>query len=145
MKNKYDALSKILKDEKERKNRIRNVVEFEEGGNSLERRQNLEQQWKENRLKENLRMNKQFLQEQIKFKMEQDKFEKDLEINQATQMNMKAQEELDREAKKQENERKRRLKHKDDLRTQMNSKTDPYGSMTHQERLMNKDKLDYDE
>jgi hypothetical protein len=138
---KFNALNKILQDEHERKNRIRNIAGFEEGLNDFEHKKQLEDQWKENRLKVNLKDNKKYLQEQINYKKEKSKFERDLEQDLADQMNKKAREELEIEATNQENHRKRRLQNKDELRTQMNFKDNGVTKMTEQERLMNKDKL----
>lgn len=139
---KFDALNKILVEENERKNRVKNYKEFEEGVNSLEKKKKLDEQLKENRLKENLRMNKNYLREQMKNKQEHDAFERDLEQTQAKQMNLKAQEELDKEAKRHQADRQKRIQHKDELKTQMNFKPNPYAHMTEQERRMNRDRLD---
>lgn len=139
---KLESLNKILVEEQERKNRMRNIAQFEEGLNNLEHKRSLEEQWKENRLKENLKMNRNYLEEQIKFKREQSKFEKDLELTQAELMNKKARLELEQESKKKENSRMNRVKHKQELYNQINVKKDVTHTMSEQERLLNKEKLD---
>lgn len=139
---KFDALNKILNEENERKNRVKNYAEFEQGVNSIDRKQVLSEQLKENRLRENLRVNKTYLEEQIKFKHQQDKFEREREKNEARLMNMKAKEELDKESKRHHADRLKKIQYKDELKTQMNFKNDPYENMTEQERRMNRDMLD---
>jgi len=139
---KFEALNKILDHENERKNRVKNYAEFEEGVNSLEKKQHLSEQLNQNRLKERLRNNRNYLEEQINFKKRQNRFEKDLELNAAKQMNDKAQEELNREAERHQDQRFKCMKHNDELKTQMNFKQDQFTLMTEQERKMNRDKLD---
>lgn len=139
---KVDTLSKILRQEQDRINRIRNIGEFEYGESKLDHKHKLEEQWKENRLKERQKQNKDYLQEQIKFKEQHAKFEKDIEQDLADKINKKAQEELEKETKKkQEAERRRAKKYKDELKTQINFKHEQHPTMTEQERLMNKEKL----
>ena len=138
---KFEALNKILKEEYERKEKIKNYAEFENGVNAYDHKQKLNEQLKENRLKDNLRTNKNFLEEQIKLKRLQDKFEKDMDLSEAKKMNMKAQEELDKEAIRLEKDRLKRLKHKDELKNQMNLKGSANLHMTEQERLINKNLL----
>lgn len=139
---KFEALNKILKEEHERKEKIKNYAEFEEGVNAYDQKQKLNEQLKENRLKDNLRTNKNFLEEQIKIKKQQDRFEKDMDLSEAKKMNIKAQEELDKEAIRLEKERQKRIKHKDDLKDQMNYKQGANPHMTEQERLINKNLLE---
>lgn len=139
---KFDALNKVLEQENIRKNRVKNYAEFEEGVNSLERKNILSTQLKENRLKENLKVNRNYLEEQINFRKKQEKFEKDINLNQAKQMNLKAQEELERDAQRQQQQRIKRIEHTNQLKTQMDFKPDPYANMTEQERRMNKEKLE---
>lgn len=139
---KFDALNKVLEHENIRKNRVKNYAEFEEGVNSLERKNILSTQLKENRLKENLKVNRNYLEEQINFRKKQEEFEKDINLNQARQMNLKAQEELERDAHRQQQQRIKRIEHTNQLKTQMDLKPDPYANMTEQERRMNKEKLE---
>jgi colicin import membrane protein len=138
---KFEALNKILNEENDRKDRARNYAEFEEGVNSLERRQKHDQELKDNRLKERLKNNRMYLEEQIQFKKSQNRFEKDIEQTQAIQMNRKAEEELEREAKRNQEQRKKRVQHNKELKTQMIFKDEPLHGMTEQEKRMNKDKL----
>ena len=137
---KFDALNKILEQEHIRTNKVRNYAEFEEGVNSLERKNKLDSDWKENRLKENLRMNRNFLEEQIKYRKKQERFEKDLALNQARAMNDKAQQELENETQRMKDLRKKRIEFNNELKTQMNFRENV--SMTEQERLLNKQKLE---
>jgi hypothetical protein len=139
---KVDALSKILDQENKHKNRVKNYAGFEQGVNNLERKQILSSQLKEIRLKEDLRTNKHFLEEQISFRKKQERFEKNVDLNQAKQMNLKAQEELDKDVKRQEQRKVKRLEYTNELRTQIDHKDDPYSHMTDQERRMNRDKLE---
>jgi hypothetical protein len=141
-KKKVDALSKILDQENKHKNKIKNYAGFEQGVNNLERKQILSNQLKEIRLKEDLRTNKHFLEEQISFRKKQQKFEKNVDLNQAKQMNLVAQEELDKDVKRQEQRKVKRIEYTNELRTQIDHKDDPYSHMTEQERRMNKDKLE---
>lgn len=139
---KFDALNKILHEENERKNKIKNYAQFEQDSNGLEKKQMLNEQLKENKLKADYRNNRKFLEEQIKLRKDQEKFEKDFDRNAARLMNIKAQEELDKEAERNASERQKRLKNKNELRTQMDFKSDPFANMTEQERLLNRDRLE---
>lgn len=65
-----------------------------------------------------------------------------MDLTEAKKLNIKAQEELDKEAIRLEKERQKRLKHKDDLKDQMNYKQTANPHMTEQERLINKNLLD---
>lgn len=132
----------VMAAENYRTNKIKNYKAFEEGVNSLERKQKLDEERKKVRQKETQRINRSYLKEQMKFKEEHDKFEKELALNQAKQMNQKAQDELEREAKRQFEQRQKRVEHMDQLKTQMNFKANPYAGMTEQERLLNKEKLE---
>lgn len=139
---KFDALNRILKEEHERESRIKNYSKFEEGTNAYDHKQKLSEQLKENRLKENLKNNRKVLEEQIKYKEQHERFEKDLERSEAKRMNMKAKEELDKEADRMEKHRLKRLENKEELKNQITYKANPLTTMTEQERRMNKDRLD---
>lgn len=83
----------------------------------INKNQRVEQQ-KQMRYQDNIKSNLNFLQEQIKMRKEQERFEKDAEKKQADLMNKKALDELEKEAKRNEDLRRKRIQHKDDLRNQ---------------------------
>jgi len=106
---------------------------------------------------ENQKSNLIFLQEQMKFRKEAERFEKETALRQAKMMNMTAQEEIERENKRNKEQKMRRIKNKDELKTQgrLNSngnngvigiekkmKKDQFRNMTEQERLMNRERLE---
>ena len=70
------------------------------------------------RYQEDLKSNLNVLQEQIKFRKDTEKFEKDASLNQAKIMNRNAEEELEKETKRNREQRMKRIKHKDDLKNQ---------------------------
>lgn len=121
---KFDALTKILERENEKKNKARNYTEFEEGDNKLDKKNDKDQQKKRIKHQEDVRSNLDFLQEQIKFRKEKEKFERDAELKQANIMNKRALDELEIEAARNQDMRKKRIQHKNELKTQ--GRIDPY-------------------
>lgn len=115
---KFDALTKILDQENERKNRVRNYTEFEDSPNQMDKKNLRDQEKKRLRQQEDLKSNVNFLQEQIKFRKQQEKFEKDAELKQAHLMNKRAMDELEMEAQRNQELRNKRIQHKNDLKTQ---------------------------
>lgn len=138
---KFDQLNRILRSEQERKSKIHNYAGFE----SLPRdRQNKEKNLEligRIRAKEDRKVNRSYLEEQIKMKERQQKFEKDLELKAAKAMNDKARLELDQEVQKQEIDRKKRLHNKDELRHQIEERRVNDIIMNDHEKALNKDKL----
>ena len=70
------------------------------------------------RHKEDLKSNLTFLQEQMMFRKEQERFEKDAEMKQARLMNKKAAEEIEIESKRNKEQRLKRIRHNDELKNQ---------------------------
>mmetsp|Transcript_9720 Transcript_9720/g.8563 ORF Transcript_9720/g.8563 Transcript_9720/m.8563 type:complete len:101 (-) Transcript_9720:32-334(-) len=93
--------------------------------------------------KESLKSNRHYLQEQINFRKEQERFEKDVAVNQAKLMNQKAADEIENETQRTYQQRLKRIQNKDDLRDQGLNKVkenDRFG-MNEQERALNRDRL----
>ncbi|CAI2362876.1 unnamed protein product [Moneuplotes crassus] len=163
---KYDALSRILKLENERKQRARNYLEPKTGGTDIEKKTQKESQKRKLKHQEDVKETLDYLKGQIRYKEQKKRLEKDAKfdtgvstmmngrnnsqnivLDNTSLMKLKAREFLAKEAKK-ETLQTQKIEYKRDFRNQgLGRKKGPFGAqgyqgMTEQERLMNKKRLD---